>query len=102
MICSFQLFEKNEVGKSQVWYIYNTRKKTANLWKQNNRFSKNPAERPELLPYNTPLNDTYPGTFIQIPQKVVGIFFETYQNPKIKNLKIPKLENLKIQKCENP
>ena len=41
-----------------------------------NRFSKNLIKQTGLLPYNTPLKCTYPGTFIQIPQKVVGDLFE--------------------------
>ena len=57
--------------------------------KQTNRFPKNLAERPGFLPYNTPLNDTYPGTCIQIPLKVVGI--------GSKNIKIQKSPNLKIR-----
>ena len=67
---------------------------------QTNRFSTNLAERPGFLPYNTPLNDTYPGTFIQIPQKVVGHFFDKLKIQKLQNPKIQKLENPKIQKSE--
>ena len=56
-----------------------------------NRFSKNLIKQTRFLPYNTPLKCTYPGTFIQIPLKVVGDFFEKSQN----------LKNLKIQKSKN-
>ena len=41
-----------------------------------NRCSKNLIKQTGFLPYNTPLKCTYPGTFIQIPLKVVGHFFE--------------------------
>ena len=44
--------------------------------KQTNRFSKNLIKQTGILPYNTPLKCTYPGTFIQIPLKVVGHIFE--------------------------
>ena len=54
--------------------------------KQNNRFSKNLIKQTKLLPYNPPLKCTFPGTFIQIPLKVVGHFFEKTKN--LKNLKI--------------
>ena len=54
--------------------------------KKNKRFSKNPIKQTGCLPYNTPLKFTYPGTFIQIPLKVVGHFFEKTRN--LKNLKI--------------
>ena len=72
---------------------------------QTNRFSKNSIKQTGLLPYNTPLKCTYPGTFIQIPKKVAGHFFEKSQKPKIqksKNSKVRKSENPKIGKFENP
>ena len=44
------------------------------------------------MPYNTPLKCTYPGTFIQIPLKVVGHFFEKTKKTK----QILKSRNSKI------
>ena len=62
-----------------------------NTEKNNNRYSKNLINQTGLLPYNPPLKCTYPGTFIRIPQKVVGHFFENTQITKNSKSKNPKI-----------
>ena len=62
--------------KTPTIHVYKPSKLVPKTEKKTNRFSKNPIKQTGFLPYNTPLKCTYPGTFIQIPLKVVGHFFE--------------------------
>ena len=87
---------KNPKLKNPKIHVYKTNNTSTQNRNKTNRFSNNLIKQTGLLPYNTPLKCTYPGTFIQIPQKVVGHFFEKTQN--LKNLKIQKFKNPKIRK----
>ena len=98
--CGWSKNIKNQKLKNLKIHVYKTNKTSTQSRKKTNRFSKNLIKQTGFLPYNTPLKCTYPGTFIQIPQKVAGDFFETSQN--LKNLKIPKIKNPKIRKSKNP
>ena len=90
---------KNQKLKKPKIHVYKTNKTSTQRRKKTTRFSKNPIKKTGLLPYNTPLKCTYPGTFIQIPLKVVGHIFE--QTLNLKNLKIQKFKNSKVQKFKD-
>ena len=67
--------ESTKAVRTSDVHVYKTNKTSAKNRKKNNRFSKDLIKQTGLLPYNTPLKCTYPGTFSQISQKVVGHLF---------------------------